>query len=405
MNGIGLALVTPAIQSLVADYSNDNSRGLAFGWLQLTGNLGSLIGGLFSIMLASTTFMGIAGWRIAFHVVALISVAVGILVHLFTVDPHYMNFENNKQHVRKSAWREMKDLLVEAKAVVQIPSFQIIVAQGITGSFPWSALSFAPMWLELMGFTHKGTGLLMLTSAVASSLGGLFGGKMGDYLARHYPNFGRIVISQIISASAIPLAALLLLGLPEDPSTGLLHGSVMFIVGFCISWNAPATNNPIFAEIVSERSRTSIYALDRSFKSLFASFAPPVVGYVVEHAYGYNPITCGDGISSVGRDKKNATALAKALYTAIAIPMLLCCFIYSLLYQTYPQDRERARMDMLITSELQQIELETFQQTSDYYNREGVSVIDIEYGEEGEGSDGDEGTLMRYGIEQSAAAK
>lgn len=242
MNGIGLALVTPAIQSLVADYSDDNSRGSAFGWLQLTGNLGSLIGGLFSIMLASTTFMGIAGWRIAFHVVALISVTVGILVRLFAVDPHYINFGNKKQHVRKSAWREMKDLVVDAKAVVKIPSFQIIVAQGITGSFPWSALSFAPMWLELMGFTHKGTGILMVTSAVASSLGGLFGGKMGDYLAKHYPNFGRIVIYQISSASAIPLAALLLLGLPEDPSTGFLHGSVMFIVGFCISWNAPATN-------------------------------------------------------------------------------------------------------------------------------------------------------------------
>ena len=77
MNGIGLALVTPAIQSLVADCSDDNTRGSAFGWLQLTGNIGSVIGGLFSLMLASTTIMGIAGWRIAFHIVALISVVVG----------------------------------------------------------------------------------------------------------------------------------------------------------------------------------------------------------------------------------------------------------------------------------------------------------------------------------------
>ncbi|KAL5222034.1 hypothetical protein ABZP36_026747 [Zizania latifolia] len=242
MNGIGLALVTPAIQSLVADYTDDNSRGSAFGWLQLTGNLGSLIGGLFSIMLSSTTFMGIAGWRIAFHIVALISILVGTLVHLFAVDPHFVNCGNNKQHFHKSRWREMKDLVLEPRAVVKIPSFQIIVAQGITGSFPWSALSFAPMWLELMGFTHKGIGILMITSAVASSLGGLLGGKMGDYLAKSYPNFGRIVISQISSASAIPLAALLPLGLPYDPSTGFLHGSVIFIVGFCICWNAPATN-------------------------------------------------------------------------------------------------------------------------------------------------------------------
>lgn len=242
LNGIGLALVTPAIQSLVADCSDNNTRGAAFGWLQLTGNIGSIIGGLFSLMLASTTIMGIAGWRVAFHIVGLISVVVGALVGLFAVDPHFLNLGNGEPLLRKSAWEEMKDLAREAKAVVQIPSFQIIVAQGVTGSFPWSALSFAPMWLELMGFTHNKTGLLMTTFALASSLGGLLGGKMGDYFAVRFPDSGRIVLSQISSASAIPLAALLLLGLPDDSSSGFLHGFVMFIMGLSISWNGPATN-------------------------------------------------------------------------------------------------------------------------------------------------------------------
>jgi MFS family permease len=242
LNGIGLALVTPAIQSLVADCSDDNTRGSAFGWLQLTGNIGSVIGGLFSLMLASTTIMGIAGWRVAFHIVALISVVVGTLVGLFAVDPHFINVKNAEQPLRKSAWAEMKDLVTEAKAVVKISSFQIIVAQGVTGSFPWSALSFAPMWLELMGFTHNETGLLVMIFALASSFGGLLGGKMGDYFAVPFPNAGRIVLSQISSVSAIPLAALLLLGLPGDSSSGFLHGLVMFIMGLSISWNGPATN-------------------------------------------------------------------------------------------------------------------------------------------------------------------
>jgi hypothetical protein len=74
------------------------------------------------------------------------------------------------------------------------------------------------MWLELMGFTHTGTGILMVTFAAASSLGGVFGGKMGNYLARRSPNSGRIILSQVSSASAVPFAALLLLGLPGDPS-------------------------------------------------------------------------------------------------------------------------------------------------------------------------------------------
>jgi MFS family permease len=137
----------------------------------------------------------------------------------------------------------------KAKAVVKISSFQIILAQGVTGSFPWSALPFAPMWLELMGFTHNRTGLLMIMFALASSLGGLLGGNMGDHFATCFPNSGRIVLSQISSASAIPLAALLLLGLPDN-SSGSLHGLVMFIMGLSISWNGPATNKQVYFHLL-----------------------------------------------------------------------------------------------------------------------------------------------------------
>lgn len=244
LNGIGLAIVTPAIQSLVADSTDDTNRGTAFGWLQLTGNLGSIIGGLMSVLLASTSVMGIPGWRIAFHLVGILSVVIGILVHLFANDPRFFDSDGKRkeQPPHKAFKEEVKELVKEAKAVIKIPSFQILVAQGVSGSFPWSSLSFAPMWLELMGFSHKSTATILTLFNVAGSLGGLFGGKMGDILAKRLPNAGRIILSQISSGSAIPLAAILLLGLPDDSSTAAMHGLVFFITGFFISWNGPATN-------------------------------------------------------------------------------------------------------------------------------------------------------------------
>ncbi|GAB2271224.1 hypothetical protein Dimus_006066 [Dionaea muscipula] len=358
LNGIGLAIAAPAIQSLVADSTDDSNRGTAFGWLQLTSNLGSVVGGLCSILIAPTTFMGIAGWRISFHIVGIISIAVGILVYLYAKDPHHVSSNGASSHTSSGCfWSELKLLFQEAKSVVKIPSFQIIVAQGVTGSFPWSALSFAAMWLELTGFSHATTAFLIGIFVVASSLGGLFGGWLGDKLSNHLPNSGRIILAQISSASAIPLAALLLLGIPDDPSTAASHGIVLFITGFFISWNSSATNNPIFAEIVPEKSRTSIYALDRSFESVLSSFAPPMVGILAQHVYGYKPIPKGSSASEeIARDHKNAASLAKALYTAIGIPMALCCFIYSFLYHTYPRDRERAQMQALVESEMQQVE-------------------------------------------------
>ncbi|XP_051187356.1 uncharacterized protein [Lolium perenne] len=379
LNGIGLALVIPAVQSLVADSTDDEHRGTAFGWLQLTSSIGSIIGGFSAVLLAPTTIFGIAGWRFAFHLVAAISVVVGVLVWFFAVDP---NFPTGKEASalgeKRSAWEEAKELLREARAVIQIPTFQIFVAQGVSGSFPWSALSFLSMWLELVGFSHGATAVFITVFSVATSIGGLLGGVMGDALARRYPNAGRIVLSQISAGSGVPLAAILLLGLPNDPSTGIAHALVLFVMGLIISWNGAATNSPIFAEIVPVKSRTSIYALDNAFESILASFAPPVVGYMSQHLYGFKLAGGGaagkNGSSSPERDRANAASLAKALYTAIAIPFTICAAIYSFLYCSYPRDRDRARMQSLAESELQRMEL---QQGSRFRSGDGDNRFEL----------------------------
>lgn len=227
---------------------------------------------------------------------------------------------------------------------------------------------------------------------------------MGDFLSTRLPNSGRIILSQISAGSAIPLAAILLLGLPNDPSSAFMHGLVLFIMGLIITWNAAATNNPIFAEIVSEKHRTSIYALDRSFESVLASFAPPVVGILAQHVYGYKPIPKGSSNSTaILTDRENAASLAKALYTAIGIPMAICSIIYSFLYYTYPRDRQRAKMQALIESEIQLMDagdspskLEGSQLCFSESNEHAVKDrSDIEYGShEGPGFDENDETSL-----------
>jgi len=90
---------------------------------------------------------------------------------------------------------------------------------------------------------------------------------------------------------------------------------------------------------------------------VLASFAPPIVGILAQHVYGYEPILKGSSTSTaILTDRENAASLAKALYTAIGIPMAICSSIYSFLYCTYPRDRERAKMQALIESEIQLME-------------------------------------------------
>ena len=48
VNGVGLSLVIPNGQSLIADYYEDLERGKAFGALYLTGAVGAMIGALYA---------------------------------------------------------------------------------------------------------------------------------------------------------------------------------------------------------------------------------------------------------------------------------------------------------------------------------------------------------------------
>ncbi|KAK4353096.1 hypothetical protein RND71_028614 [Anisodus tanguticus] len=383
LNGIGLAIVTPAILSLVADSTADSNCGADLNMsscscctstaiflkpnayfsyspvrfkvinvvvseaeTSVTANFGLIFGGILSVLIAETSFMGIHGWRISFYLVGIISVLVGCLVRLFAKDPRFFDSKHQPQH--KPFQEQVKEVLKEAKTVNEVPSFQIIVAQGVFGSFLGTSLSFSVMWLELIGFSHKTTSFLSTLFRVSPSVGAFFGGFMRDVWAKYFPNSGRIMLSQISTGSAIPLAAILLLLFPNDPKTALLHGLVLFILTFTASWSGPATNSPIFADIVPERARTSIYALDRSFETILASFAPPLVGILAQQVFGYKPIPEGSSSSGeIETDRQNAASLAKAMYTAIGIPMVICCSVYSFLYFTYPRDRDRARLQQI----------------------------------------------------------
>ncbi|CAI5482391.1 unnamed protein product [Closterium sp. Yama58-4] len=79
-SGIGLALVLPCIQSLLADLSPEHHRGSAFGVFQASSHMGSLLGAVAASALAGRALLGLPGWRAAFHLVALLSVAFGLLL-------------------------------------------------------------------------------------------------------------------------------------------------------------------------------------------------------------------------------------------------------------------------------------------------------------------------------------
>ncbi|KXZ54483.1 hypothetical protein GPECTOR_4g548 [Gonium pectorale] len=86
-NGVGLSLIIPNSQSLIADYYTATQRGEAFGTLMLTGAAGGMLGAIFATNLGGMTPMGMDGWRLAFMAVGAVSLAIGSFTFLLAVDP------------------------------------------------------------------------------------------------------------------------------------------------------------------------------------------------------------------------------------------------------------------------------------------------------------------------------
>ncbi|KDP31805.1 hypothetical protein JCGZ_12266 [Jatropha curcas] len=351
VNGFGLAIVIPALQSFIADSYKDSVRGTGFGLVNLIGNLGGIGGGVLATIMAGQQYWGIPGWRCAFIMMATLSSIIGFLVFLFVVDPrktigvpHDSHESSDRDELIEKSNSSTSSIWTESwtamQAVMKVKTFQIIVMQGIVGSLPWTAMVFFAMWFELIGFNHNSTAFLLSLFAIGCALGSLVGGLIADRMSRTYPHSGRIICAQFSAFMGIPFSWFLLKEIPLSVNSYHIFAVTVFLMGLTISWNGTAANAPMFAEVVPVKHRTMIYAFDRAFEGSLSSFAAPLVGILSERMFGYD----SNSIDPVKGSVQQASALSKGLLSMMAVPFGLCCLFYSPLYKFFRQDRENARI-------------------------------------------------------------
>nr|KYP66718.1 hypothetical protein KK1_013024 [Cajanus cajan] len=351
INGFGLAIVIPALQSFIADSYKDGVRGTGFGLLSLIGNLGGIGGGVLATVMAGQQFWGIQGWRCAFILMATLSALIGFLVLLYVVDPRKrlpatrdaLESSDRVDSIYKgnaSAASVWIDSWAATKAVIKVQTFQIIVLQGIIGSLPWTAMVFFTMWFELIGFDNNTSATLLSLFAIGCAMGSFIGGSIADQLSQVYPHSARIMCAQFSAFMGIPFSWILLKVIPQSVSSFLTFSVTLFIMGLTISWNGAAANAPMFAEVVPVKHRTMIYAFDRAFEGSFSSIAAPLVGILSEKMFGYD----SKSVDRIKGSTPEALALSKGLLSMMAVPFGLCCLCYTPLYYVFKRDRENARM-------------------------------------------------------------
>jgi hypothetical protein len=395
VNGVGLAVLVPNAQGLIADLYPSQQRGRAFGMLLGVGHAGSMLATLFATSVGNRRFLSggvLAGWRLAFLVVGAFSALVGVLTAIFAHDPRDEGWGeptgdgdedvNEEEEEERAGLRnkppptttarrrpqppqhhqptDLSSLLSDAKRVCSVPSFLVVVAQGVLGSTPWSALAFMTLYLQLRGWPDASAAAVLAAFSAASAVGSVLGGFAGDAAAKPFPNHGRIAVCQLSVFSGVPLAAALFRAVPVEFSSRAVAATagVLVLKGALTQWAATACNNPVFAEVVPPRLRTVVYALDRAFEGALSALGAPLVGKAAEALFGFGggrgegeggrattAGSCGGGGTAASRhapDKRRADALASAMLLFTTVPWLLCALVYTFLHWTYPRDKRRA---------------------------------------------------------------
>jgi len=364
--GLGLAVIVPTSQSLIADYFPQNKRGRAFGILGLTTVLGAIVGTLYATLLGDKTVLGFEGWRVVFVSLGILSFLLGGFVLIFGKDPQRGLSDElgaiKKEERRKFSFRDFGTILGNK-------TFMLIVAQGVAGSIPWNSILFMILWLETMGIDSFLAGIAFAVVAIGAAFGNLFGGFIGDKAEKRWPNKGRIMIAQISVFSGIPMMFILFLIIPKflivpkyvsqgivPPSTLLLIFIFLGILtGFLISWSAPATNNPIFSELFEPEIRGTAFSVDRLFEGSIAATGTLIVGLIADHLFGYDKTAN----ATIPGTVNNVYALSYAMLIATVVPWVICLLFYSFIYLTYPKDRDAAKQKLILRKkELEELHLE-----------------------------------------------
>lgn len=343
VNGVGLSLVIPNSQSCIADLYSSTSRGLAFGTLYVTSGIGAMLGSLFATNIGNVQVGSMPGWRFAFVAVAFLSLLIGGLTLWLGQEPRKLRGAAAGSAIApKEGGIKLADIAGHMINVMRVPTFGLIVAQGIVGSIPWSALVYLTLYFQLLGMTDFAASMLMALLLGSTAVGGLLGGWVGDKAASRYPDHGRILVCQFSVAVGIPFSLTITKILPHngDSHTVAMYAVTMVVCGLLKSWAAPAFNNCAFAEIVPSHLRTLVYSFDRCFEGAIAACAAPLVGLLAEKIFGFKGTATRTGDPVL--DLAKANAMGNALLCFMIVPWSLCLLAYCGVHFTYPADRTAA---------------------------------------------------------------
>jgi len=333
LNGVALGLLTPVIQSFIAELSSKSEIGFNFGCIDFCHMaIGQALSLVTISFIAERTVFGMAGWRFAFIIVALMSIAMSV--------PIVLCLEEEPRQ-----WRpEGVGLRSEFKKFLRylkMPTFLVLVGQGIFGTIPSSAMAFTTMYFQYIGVGSL-SGLVAAFKIIGTGIGSVLGGLIGDRLAIISPMHGRALTAQMSVALSIPIAASVFLLVPPREDLWPVHAGMLFLLGL-VHWCSSSCNRPVLVELVAPDCIGSVVAWQNCIEHMSGFILGPVgVALLSELLFDYVPARLSVASMTTWEREVNAAALGQSLALCTALPWTLCFFLYGLMHVTYPKDLAQA---------------------------------------------------------------
>jgi len=191
------------------------------------------------------------------------------------------------------------------------------------------------MWLEDSCLTPFEGGTLSLIYTFTNGFGNLLSGYLNNWVYRVAPKHGRIYLAQFSIGSGMLCCLYIFFYLPFGEKFWLY--CLMFsLFGTLSTWCA-VINVQIFAEIVSEDIRSTIYSLDKFIEGIVATIGAPLTGLLTDYIFGYKTTK----IEEINCNRANARALGNGLFYICFGFWSICFLFYTSLHWFYPRDLER----------------------------------------------------------------
>ena len=264
---LGLGCLYPAAFSMLADVFGPRQRGKAMGTISAIGMFGIVVG---AFAFGELLTIPDVGWRWAFILLGLASILSGLVIAVLVRDPVRGGAEPELEEViTEETAAQFRFQIADVRQVLRSKTVWVNFIQGIFVMTPINALSaFFVTWLvDDRGFSEADAPMIFGGIVIALAVGSLVGGLVADWADERWARYGRIAVSQVSIAVALPAMWYLL-------TRAFTLGPILafaLIAGFFLDWTRRGVKQPLVQNVVRPELRSTAMALTEFFQGAVAS--------------------------------------------------------------------------------------------------------------------------------------